>query len=94
MEELWYRGVFLPRVSPWLGQGLAVLLIALVFALGHIGATYVTPGEILQFLATVFLVGLGSGYLMVKADSLWGAVLLHAGADVCYALGFTFFSIG
>ena len=94
MEELWYRGLFLPRLAPFLGQGLSVLLIALVFGASHVGATYVTPGEILQFVVPVFLVGFGAGWLIVKTDSLWGGVLFHAGADVFYALAFTFFSAG
>jgi membrane protease YdiL (CAAX protease family) len=91
MEELWFRGLFLPRLAPFLGQGLSVLLIALVFGASHVGATYVTPGEILQFVVPVFLVGLGAGWLIVRTGSLWGAVLFHAGADVFYALAFTIF---
>jgi membrane protease YdiL (CAAX protease family) len=63
-------------------------------AASHVGATYVTPGEILPFVVPVFLVGFGAGWLIVKTDSLWGAVLFHAGADVFYALAFTFFSVG
>jgi len=94
MEELWFRGLFLPRLGPFLGKGLSVLLTALVFAASHLGATYVTPGEILLFLMPVFLLGLGTGWLMVKTESLWGAVLLHAGANVFYALAFTVFSTG
>jgi membrane protease YdiL (CAAX protease family) len=91
MEELWFRGLFLSRLAPFLGQGLSVLLIALVFGASHVGATYVTPGEILQFVVPVFLVGLGAGWLIVRTGSLWGAVLFHAGADVFYALAFTIF---
>jgi membrane protease YdiL (CAAX protease family) len=91
MEELWFRGLFLPRLAPFLGQGLSVLLIALVFGASHVGATYVTPGEILQFVVPVFLVGFGAGWLIVRTGSLWGAVLFHAGADVFYALAFTIF---
>jgi membrane protease YdiL (CAAX protease family) len=91
MEELWFRGIFVRRLAPFIGQGTSVLLLALAFGASRIGAVFVTPGEILQFVIPVFLLGLGAGYLMVKTDSLWGAVLLHAGADVFYALAFTFF---
>jgi membrane protease YdiL (CAAX protease family) len=91
MEELWYRGLILPRLSPLVGEGLSILLIAIAFAIAHIGATYVTPGEVLQFVVPVFLLGLGAGYLVVRTGSLWGAVLLHAGADLFYALAFGFF---
>lgn len=90
MEELWFRGLFLSRLAPFLGQGLSVLLIALVFGASHAGAAYVTPGEVLQLVIPVFLVGFGAGWLIVRTDSLWGGVLLHAGADVFYALAFTF----
>jgi membrane protease YdiL (CAAX protease family) len=91
MEELWYRGLFLPRLSPVVGEGLSILLIAIAFAAAHVGVVYVTPGEILQFVAPVFFLGLGTGYLVVKTGSLWGAVLLHAGANLFYALAFSFF---
>jgi hypothetical protein len=94
MEELWFRGLFLPRLAPLLGRGGAVLLIAVVFALSHVGARYLQPGEILQFVLPTFVVGLGAGWLMVRTDSLWGAVLVHAGADLFYALGFTFATSG
>jgi hypothetical protein len=53
----------------------------------------VPSSDILKLVVPVFAVGLGSGYLMVKTNSLWGAVLFHAGADICWALGFTMFSV-
>jgi membrane protease YdiL (CAAX protease family) len=93
MEELWFRGLFLKRLTPFLGSGLSVLVLALVFALAHLGATYVTPGEILLFVIPTFFIGLGAGHIMVKTDSVWGAVLFHAGADVFYALGWTFSAV-
>ncbi|MGD8465284.1 MAG: CPBP family intramembrane metalloprotease [Anaerolineae bacterium] len=93
MEELWFRGLFLKRLTPFLGSGLSVLVLALVFALAHVGVTYVTPGEILLFVLPTFFIGMGAGYVMVKTDSVWGAVLFHAGADVFYALGWTFSSV-
>jgi uncharacterized protein len=85
MEELLFRGVFLKRYEPFLGQGLANLLTAIVFTLAHMQVTYVA--DVLQFLAIVFPLALIWGYLMQKTNSLWGSVLFHAGADCMIVFG-------
>jgi membrane protease YdiL (CAAX protease family) len=33
-------------------------------------------------LSLLFATGLACGYLMVKSDSIWGAVLIHVAADL------------
>ncbi len=82
MEELWFRGVALGRLSPILGTTAAVVVTALVFGSMHLGSTYVTPLQtILFFLITVAL-GLVNGYVMLKTGSIWGSVLFHAGYDL------------
>ena len=79
MEELLYRGLFLKRYEPFLGKGSSNVLTAAVFTLVHTQVTY--PVAMLQFLAIVVTLSLAWGYLIQKTDSLWGAVLFHAGGD-------------
>jgi len=81
MEELWLRGIFLKRFEPVLGIGGSVLLTSIVFALMHGGATYLIPIALPFMVANTFTLGLACGYLMMKSDSIWGAVLIHAAAD-------------
>jgi len=82
MEELWLRGIFLKRLAPLLGVTGSVLLTSIVFSLMHVGAVYVTPVAIPIMLAYCMTMGLACGYLMIKTDSIWGAVLVHAAADL------------
>ena len=79
MEELLFRGLFLKRYEPFLGKGLSNLLTAIVFTLMHTQVTYAP--QMLQFLLIVLILSLVWGYLIQKADSLWGAVLFHAAGD-------------
>ena len=79
MEELLFRGLFLKRYEPFLGKGLSNLLTAIVFALIHTQVTYAP--QMFQFLLIVLTLSLVWGYLIQKADSLWGAVLFHAAGD-------------
>jgi membrane protease YdiL (CAAX protease family) len=85
MEELLYRGLFLKRYEPFLGEGLSNLLTALVFTLMHTQVTY--PAQMLQFLLIVMALSLIWGYLIQKTNSLWGAVLFHAAADCLVIFG-------
>jgi uncharacterized protein len=82
MEELWFRGLFLKKLSPFLGATAAVLVTALVFGMTHAGATYITPAERIIFPTIVFVLGLVNGFVMLKTDSIWGSVLFHAGYDL------------
>lgn len=82
MEELWLRGIFLRRFEPVLGLGGSVLVTSLVFALMHGGAVYVTPIAIPFYVANTLTLGLACGYLTMKTDSIWGATLIHAAADL------------
>ncbi len=82
MEELWLRGIFSKRFEPLLGVSGTVLLTSIVFSLMHVGAVYVTPVAIPFVLAYALTMGLACGYLMMKTDSIWGATLIHAAADL------------
>jgi hypothetical protein len=82
MEELWFRGLFLKKLSPFLGATAAVLVTALVFGTTHSVATYITPAEQIIFPIIVFMLALVNGFVMLKTDSIWGSVLFHAGYDL------------
>jgi membrane protease YdiL (CAAX protease family) len=82
MEELWFRGLVLRKLTPLLGNALTILLTALVFGISHLGATYVTPLQTYIFPLIVFTLGLVNAYVMLKTDSIWGSVLFHAGYDL------------
>ncbi len=82
MEELWFRGLSLGRLSPHLGTALTVLVTALVFGSMHLGATYVTPAQMILFPLIAFALGLVNGYMTLKTGSIWGSVLFHAGYDL------------
>jgi len=81
MEELWLRGIFLRRFEPVLGLSGSVLLTSIVFGLMHGGAVYLIPAALPFMVVNTFTLGLVCGYLMMKSDSIWGAVLIHAAAD-------------
>jgi membrane protease YdiL (CAAX protease family) len=79
MEELLYRGIFLKRYEPFLGESLSNILTAIVFAIMHTQVTY--AAQMIQFLVIVLVLSLIWGVLIQKTDSLWGAVLFHAAGD-------------
>jgi membrane protease YdiL (CAAX protease family) len=82
MEELWLRGIFLKRFEPFLGLHGSVWLTSIVFALMHGMAYYFMPAVLPIFVLNTLTLGLACGYLMMKSDSIWGAVLIHAAADL------------
>lgn len=84
-EELMFRGLFLPKLEPFIGKFPSNLLVALVFTLIHYGATYTSSN--LMFLAVTFPLALLLGYLAQKTNALWASILLHAGMDIPVMLG-------
>ena len=82
MEELWFRGVFLRKLTPLLGAAATVIATALVFGLTHSAATYINPPQMVIFSIIVITLGLVNGWVMLKTDSIWGSVLFHAGYDL------------
>lgn len=81
MEELWLRGIFLKRFAPLIGINGAVWITAMIFASMHSFAFYFEPFALAFFFVNTLALGLGCGYLMMKSDSLWGAVVIHAASD-------------
>lgn len=81
MEELWLRGIFLNRFAPMIGINGALWVTSLIFASMHGFAFYFDPFALTFFFVNTLALGLGCGYLMVKSDSIWGAVIIHAASD-------------
>lgn len=79
MEELLFRGIFLKRYEPFLGEGLATILTAIAFAIIHTQVTY--AAQMIQFLVIVLILSMIWGVLIQKTNSLWGAVIFHAAGD-------------
>ncbi len=82
LEEVWFRGIFLRGFEPVLGLGGSVVLTSIVFALVHSFSSYLPPIALPFYVANTLTLGLACGYLIMKTDSLWGAVLIHAAADL------------
>lgn len=81
MEELWLRSLFLKRFAPVIGIRAAVWLTSLIFATMHGFAFYFDAMALTFFIVNTLSLGLACGYLMVKSDSLWGPMLIHAASD-------------
>lgn len=86
LEELWFRALFLRKLEPLVGARTAIVLTSIVFAAGHISSTYVI--DIIIFMVILLVLALLWGWLMRKSNSIWGPVLIHAGADLLVMLGF------
>jgi len=83
LEELWIRGLFLKKLVPLIGVGGTVLLTSMTFAALHfLGLAYLPASVVPIFVANTFTMGLACGILMLKTDSIWGAFLIHAAADL------------
>jgi hypothetical protein len=85
MEELHFRGLLLKPFEQLLGRHPANLCIALFFTISHAPVQYAP--DIVVFLAILLVLALAWGHLIQKTESLWGAVLFHAGADLMIILG-------
>jgi len=81
MEELWLRGIFLKRFAPVIGSNGAVWVTALIFAFMHGFAFYFDALALAFFTVNTLALGLACGYLMMKSDTVWGAVVIHAASD-------------
>jgi membrane protease YdiL (CAAX protease family) len=81
MEELWLRGIFLKRFAPVIGINASIWLTSIIFAFMHGFAFYFDPLALIFFVVNTLALGLACGYLMVKSDNLWGALLIHAASD-------------
>lgn len=85
MEEFHFRSLLLRPFEGRLGRGGANACIALSFTLAHAPVTYVP--NIVPFLAVLLVLAWLWGFLIQRTESLWGAALFHAGADLLVVLG-------
>jgi len=81
MEELWLRGIFLKRFQTLIGFNGSVWVTSIIFASMHSFAFYFMPAALPFFFINTLALGLACGYLIVKSDSIWGAVIIHAASD-------------
>ncbi len=85
MEELMIRGIFLNKYDFLFGERGSLLLTSVIFALFHQALVqYTDPVTFSTFLGVTFVFGLAWGYAMQKSESIWGAVLAHAIADILF----------
>jgi len=83
LEELWIRGIFLKKLVPLIGTVGTVILTSTWFAVLHfLGVAYLPASVVPIFVVNTFTLGLACSILMLKTDSIWGAFLLHAAADL------------
>lgn len=85
MEELLFRGLFLKKFEPLLGEFFSIFTIGIVFTALHFGVSYTSD----QLLFQGILLGLALlfGTVVQKTKSLWPAILFHAGMDISVMLG-------
>ena len=77
------RGLFLKKYGSLFGRRQSLLLTSVIFALFHQAILqYTDVVTYIAFLIITFLLGLAWGYIMQKSDSIWGAVVAHAVADI------------
>jgi membrane protease YdiL (CAAX protease family) len=81
MEELWLRGIFLKSFANVVGEKGSVWITSIIFAAIHSFAYYFMPEAIPFFALNTLALGLACGYLMIKSDSIWGPMIIHAASD-------------
>jgi membrane protease YdiL (CAAX protease family) len=86
LEELWFRALFLKKLTPLIGVPITLIITSIVFAGVHISSTYVV--DILMFVGLTFILGFIWAWLMNKSNSIWAPVFIHAAGDVLIMLGF------
>ncbi|MDR3444548.1 MULTISPECIES: type II CAAX endopeptidase family protein [unclassified Dyella] len=73
VEELLFRGVLLSAIARYTGNGMAIVLSALLFACVHLPDL----SFLWYALPNLALLGLILGWLRVQSESIWPAVIAH-----------------
>lgn len=74
-EEIAFRGYLQTRIAQRLNSWIAILIVAVLFALSHPLNTSVNP---LLYLGTATLVGILFGTVFFRTSSLWMGIALHS----------------
>jgi membrane protease YdiL (CAAX protease family) len=83
LEELWIRGLFMKKMVPLIGVAGTVVITSITFSAMHfLGVAYLPAAVVPIFVINTFTMGLACSILMLKTDSIWGAYLIHAAADL------------
>ena len=85
-EELVYRAIFIKGFQANIGVVATIIVTTFVFTLAHIDVSY-TPASQIIFTIVLVLIGVVGSLIMIKAGSLIGSVLFHAGADILLIMG-------
>jgi len=79
-EEILFRGLFLKKYNTFIGADISNVLQAIIFSLAHLSVPFNL--FVFIYLILTFFLGLAFGAVIQKTDSLVGAILFHAGADI------------
>jgi membrane protease YdiL (CAAX protease family) len=83
LEELWVRGLFLKKLVPLIGPVGTVVVSSIWFGALHFLNVAFLPAYVVPIMVVnTITLGLACSILMLKTDSLWGAFLIHAAADL------------
>jgi membrane protease YdiL (CAAX protease family) len=93
MEELLVRGLFLRPFEKFFTPFISLLLTTLLFTIMHFDASYLNSDNMIMAISYIFFLGLTTGAIIQRSDSIWGAVLAHAAADVMLLIS-TFGTVG
>jgi membrane protease YdiL (CAAX protease family) len=85
-EELVFRGLFIGKMSPFLGRFAINLVTTIPFVLNHAGNNYMSNAFIF-FVLQLLPLSLVWCWLMQKTSSLWGSILFHAAMDIPVFVG-------
>lgn len=83
LEELWVRGIFMKKLLPLVGVVGTVALTSIWFGAMHFLSVAFMPAAVVPiFVFNALTMGIGCGIIILKTDSIWGAYLIHAAADL------------
>jgi len=85
LEELIIRGLVLRKYEVLFGPRTSLALTSVVFAAFHaVLLPFLGLVAVVAFVLITLVLGLLWGYIIQKSDSIWGAVLSHAIADMLF----------
>lgn len=83
-EEAVYRGYAQPRLAGRIGTALALIVVAIVFGVQHIGFALTSPADVAAKVLTTLFAGLILGALMLWMKRIVPLVLGHWGLDLLF----------